>query len=78
MLIENIYDKVYVAMDEETAKDDAVISEKIHAFIGEVDLESLTQEKFEMLLCHAGVIGQRQGFVRGFHIFARLLVECLS
>lgn len=78
MLIEDIYDKVYVAMAEETAEDDTVMSEKIHAFIGEVKLEDLTQEKLETFLCHAGVIGQRQGFIKGFHIFARLLVECLA
>lgn len=77
MLIEKIYNKVYVEMKDKTQEDDFSISDKLDILVEETRLEELDKEKLGLLLCKACVIGQEQGFIDGWKFVFQLLVESL-
>ncbi len=77
MLIEKIYNKVYVEMEHKTQGDDFSMSNKLNILVEETGIEELDKEKLGLLLCKACVIGQKQGFISGWKFVFQLLGESL-
>ena len=75
MLIEKIYNKVYVEMEHKTQEDDFSMSNKLNILVEETRLEELDKEELGLLLCKACVIGQKQGFIDGWKFVFQLLGE---
>ena len=73
MWVERIYDMAYAVTDEKNHEEEMI--EKIHLLLKGVDVEKMTREKLEKLLCESALIGQRQGFADGFRFLARLILE---
>ena len=64
-------------MQEETGADDFAMSDRLSALL-KTPIEDLDKEKLELLLCSSSIIGQEQGFVRGFRFCIRLLAEAFG
>ena len=77
MLIRDIYNKIF-AETKEMEKNDHEISEELSALFKNVDLKEITDEEFTNLMCQACAIGERQGFVSGFRVFAKIICEAIS
>lgn len=77
MLIRDIYNRIF-AETKEMEKNDHEISDELSALFKNVDLKEITDEEFTNLMCQACAIGERQGFVSGFHVFAKIICEALS
>ena len=59
-------------------KNDHEISDELSALFKNVDLKEITDEEFTNLMCQACAIGERQGFVSGFRVFAKIICEAIS
>ncbi len=77
MLIRDIYNRIF-AETKEMEKNDHEISDELSALFKNVDLKEITDEEFTNLMCQACAIGERQGFVSGFHVFAKIICEAIS
>ena len=77
MLIGDIYNKIF-AETKEMEKNDHEISDELSVLFKDVDLKEITYEEFTNLMCQACAIGERHGFVSGFHVFAKIICEALS
>ena len=77
MLIRDIYNKIF-AETKEMEKNDHEISDELSVLFKDVDLKEITYEEFTNLMCQACAIGERHGFVSGFHVFAKIICEALS
>ena len=77
MLIRDIYNKIF-AETKEMEKNDHEISEELYALFKDVALKEITDEEFTNLMCQACAIGERQGFVSGFRVFAKIMCEALA
>ena len=77
MLIRDIYNKIF-AETKEMEKNDHEISDELSALFKNVDLKEITDEEFTNLMCQACAIGERQGFVSGFRVFAKIICEAIS
>ena len=77
MLIRDIYNKIF-AETKEMEKNDHEISEELYALFKDVALKEITDEEFTNLMCQACAIGERQGFVSGFRVFAKIICEAIS
>lgn len=76
MIIEQIYEKVY-ADSEKVADDDLTMSEGMGVLLEETNMDTLDKEKLGLLLCKAGLIGQKQGFIRGFRFVVQMIAEAV-
>jgi len=76
MLIKDIYDRIF-AETTEMEKNDHAISDGLPALFRDVDLQKITYEEFTNLMCQACAIGERQGFVAGFRVLAKIICEAL-
>ena len=77
MLIGDIYNRIF-AETKEMEKNDHEISDELSALFKNVDLKEITDEEFTNLMCQACAIGERQGFVSGFRVFAKIICEALA
>lgn len=77
MLIRDIYNRIF-AETKEMEKNDHEISDELSALFKNVDLKEITDEEFTNLMCQACAIGERQGFVFGFRVFAKIICEAIS
>ena len=77
MLIRDIYNRIF-AETKEMEKNDHEISDELSALFKNVDLKEITDEEFTNLMCQACAIGERQGFVSGFRVFAKIMCEALA
>ena len=77
MLIRDIYNRIF-AETKEMEKNDHAISEELSALFKDVALKEITDEEFTNLMCQACAIGERQGFVSGFRVFAKMMCGALS
>ena len=77
MLIRDIYNRIF-AETKEMEKNDHEISDELSALFKNVDLKEITDEEFTNLMCQACAIGERQGFVSGFRVFAKMMCGALS
>ena len=77
MLIRDIYNKIF-AETKEMERNDHEISDELSALFQNVDLPKVTYEEFTDLMCQACAIGERQGFVSGFRVFAKIMYEALA
>ena len=77
MLIRDIYNKIF-AETKEMERNDHEISDELSALCRDVDLQKVTYEEFTNLMCQACAIGERQGFVSGFRVFAKIMCEALT
>ncbi len=77
MLIRDIYNRIF-AETKEMEKNDHAISDDLSALLKDVDLQKITDEEFTNLMCQACAIGERQGFVSGFRVFAKMMCGALS
>ena len=77
MLIRDIYNRIF-AETKEMEKNDHEISEELSALFKDVALKEITDEEFTNLMCQACAIGERQGFVSGFRVFAKIMCEALA
>ncbi len=77
MLIRDIYNKIF-AETKETERNDHEISDELSALFRDVDLQKVTYEEITNLMCQACAIGERQGFVSGFRVFAKIICEALA
>jgi len=77
MLIRDIYNRIF-AETKEMEKNDHEISDELSALFKDVDLKEITDEEFTNLMCQACAIGERQGFVSGFRVFAKIMCEALA
>ena len=73
MLIGDIYNKIF-AETKEMEKNDHEISSELTTLFKDV----VTYEEFTNLMCQACAIGERQGFVSGFRVFAKIMCEALT
>ena len=78
MIIERIYDKVFVPMSEESGSADEAMNERLILLIEGADIEHMTKTSLADLICKGAVIGQREGFISGVRFTARLLCNMLS
>lgn len=58
MIIETIYERIYTDSAKVAADDQAMI-EGMGVLLEETDMETLDKEKLGLLLCKAGLIGQK-------------------
>ena len=77
MLIRDIYNRIF-AETKEMEKNDHEISDELSALFKNVGLKEITDEEFTNLMCQACAIGERQGFVSGFRVFAKIICESIS
>lgn len=77
MLIRDIYNKIF-AETKEMERNDHEISDELSALFRDVELQKITYEEFTDLMCQACAIGERQGFVSGFRVFAKMMCGALS
>lgn len=77
MLIRDIYNGIF-AETKEMEKNDHEISGELSALFQNVDLKEITYEEFTNLMCQACAIGERQGFVSGFRVFAKIICEAIA
>lgn len=77
MLIGDIYNKIF-AETKEMGKNDHEISSELTTLFKDVDFQKVTYEEFTNLMCQACAIGERQGFVSGFRVFAKIMCEALT
>ena len=77
MLIRDIYNRIF-AETKEMEKNDHEISDELSALFKNVDLKEITDEEFTNLMCQACAIWERQGFVSGFRVFAKIICEAIS
>ncbi len=77
MLIRDIYNRIF-AETKEMEKNDHEISDELSALFKNVDLKEITDEEFTNLMCQACAIGERQGFVSGVRVFAKIICEAIS
>ena len=77
MLIGDIYNKIF-AETKEMEKNDHEISSELTTLFKDVDFQKVTYEEFTNLMCQVCAIGQRQGFVSGFRVFAKIMCEALT
>ena len=77
MLIRDIYNRIF-AETKEMERNDHEISDELSALFRDVDLKEITDEEFTNLMCQACAIGERQGFVSGFRVFAKIICEAIS
>ena len=77
MLIRDIYNRIF-AETKEMEKNDHEISDELSALFKNVDLKEITDEEFTNLMCQACAIGERQGFVSGFRVFAKIICKAIS
>lgn len=77
MLIRDIYNKIF-AETKEMERNDHGISDELSALCRDVDSQKVTYEEFTNLMCQACAIGERQGFVSGFRVFAKIMCEALA
>lgn len=77
MLIRDIYNKIF-AETKEMDKNDHEISDELSALFKNVDLKEITYDEFTNLMCQACAIGERQGFVSGFRVFAKIICEAIA
>ena len=80
MLIEKIYNKVYVEMEHKTQEDDFSMSNKLNILVEETRLEELDKEKLGLLflyvlLCIDGIENIFRSYF--FHIPRKLIFDCL-
>ena len=78
MIIERIYDKVFVPMSESSGSADEVMNERLLLLLTGADIEHMTKASLADLICKGAVIGQREGFISGVRFTARLFCNMLS
>ena len=77
MMMEKIYDKVYITLDDEVQRDDYEISDRLTGLLENADLETMSRKDLTDWVCTASAVGQKQGFISGVRFLAKLLCEIM-